>query len=147
MFWLKNKNFGFAIKASPHYGPTQVRSIIAPYFIYHNNLKESYLKTKTNWKAMVRFADISVGIGHKESLLLPFLCLSWKLYQILLAIMATFLGDNAGSKIGNMIASRELPCSWRNNNLSSRRRVSKRGPKAARRDQYGPISSCFELVY
>jgi len=61
--------------------------------------------------------------------------------------MATFLGDNAGSKIGNMIASRELPCSWRNNNLSSRRRVSKRGPKAARSDQYGPISPCFELVH
>lgn len=52
-----------------------------------------------------------------------------------LAIMATFLGDNAGLKIGNMTASIELPCSWRNNNLSSKRKVSKRGPKAARRDQ------------
>jgi hypothetical protein len=36
----KNKKFRFALKASPHYGPTQVRSILAPYFIYHNNLKD-----------------------------------------------------------------------------------------------------------
>ena len=62
-------------------------------------------------------------------------CFSNLCQFLFFAIMATFLGDNTGSKIGNMTASTELPCSWRNNNLSSRISVSKRGPKAARRDQ------------
>jgi len=43
-----------------------------------------------------------------------------KSLSIFFAITATFLGDMFGSNIGNKQASKVLPCSWRNNNLSSR---------------------------
>lgn len=56
-------------------------------------------------------------------------------HQILRAMTATFLGESSGSNRGHMIASTEPSCSWRNNNLSSRIKVSTTGPKAERRDQ------------
>lgn len=69
-----------------------------------------------------------------------------KLYgQSLLAMMATFLGEMVGSKMGRIVTSMESPCSWRNISLSSKISVSSTGPSAARIDQYGPINPCIFL--
>uniref|UniRef100_M1C028 Uncharacterized protein n=1 Tax=Solanum tuberosum TaxID=4113 RepID=M1C028_SOLTU len=56
-------------------------------------------------------------------------------FLIFLAMIAIFLGDNTGLKIGKRLASRSLSYSWRSNNRSSSIRVSKTEPRAARRDQ------------
>lgn len=77
-----------------------------------------------------------------------FLTNCYNCHSVLIAMMAIFLGDNEGSKMGSINTLNELPhsCSWRSNNRSSRIRVSTTDPRAALTDQYGPISSCIHNI-